>query len=295
MQNVVSLGMISLVVFAGMAACGDDDTNNPVGLGGSGGSGGSAGRGGMSGTGGAGAGGSAGRAGAGSGGSGAPLPDVSPQATCTGCVELIAPAVGPRSPDNVADEASFIFGLGAPIDFSDAVITWRIAAVQPNPNYTVVLFAQNGQALNFAGAYSETALDPAAFPANQFRDIVLDLASVAPAPGDAGAPDAGDPDAGDEGGANVDAGDAGDAGEQPASPPPTIIGAFDKSQVTQLGLFVGVNEAFNGSATVRVAVDQVTVAGVPGQPDRTFTTGTENLVINQYNIPPGTPAPIHHP
>jgi hypothetical protein len=200
--------------------------------------------------------------------------------------------VGPRSADNVADEASFIFGLGAPVDFSNAVITWRIAAVEPNPDYTIVLFAQNGQALNFAGAYSETALAPAAFPANQFRDVVLDLANVAAAPGDAGVPDAGAPDSGDEGGANVD---AGDAGGQSVSTPPTIIGAFDKSQITQLGLFVGVSAAFTGSATVRVAVDQVTVAGVPGQPDRTFTTGAENLAINQYNIPPGTPPPVHHP
>jgi hypothetical protein len=198
--------------------------------------------------------------------------------------------VGPRSADNVADEASYIFALGAPVDFSDAVITWRIAAVQPNANYTVVLFAQNGQALNFAGAYAETTLDPTAFPANQFRDIVLDLTGVSPAPGDGGAPDAGGPDAGEEGIADVD---AGDASAQPA--PPTIIDAFDKSQIIQIGLFIGVNEAFTGNATVRVAVDQVTVTGVPGQPDRTFTAGTENLAINQYNIPPGTPAPVHHP
>jgi hypothetical protein len=292
MPNIVALGMISLVAVASMAACGDDDTDGPA-LGGTGGRAGGAGSGGSSGSGGrGGTGGMGGRAGGGSGGMGAPLPDVSPQATCTGCVELIAPVVGPRSADNVADEASFIFGLGAPVDFSNAVITWRMAAVEPNPDYTIVLFAQNGQALNFAGAYSETALAPAAFPANQFRDVVLDLANVAAAPGDAGVPDAGAPDSGDEGGANVD---AGDAGGQPVNTPPTIIGAFDKSQITQLGLFVGVSAAFTGSATVRVAVDQVTVAGVPGQPDRTFTTGAENLAINQYNIPPGTPPPVHHP
>jgi hypothetical protein len=294
MRKFAALEMVYLVVFAGMAACGDDDTDARPSLGGSGGGSGSGGRGGMSGMGGmsgsGGAGGSAGRGSGGSGGSGITPPDVSPQATCTGCVELITPVVGPRSPENVADEASYIFALGAPVDFSDAVITWRIAAVQPNANYTVVLFAQNGQPLNFAGAYSETTLDPAAFPANQFRDIALDLTSVAPAPGDAGVPDAGDL-GGEEGDSNVD---AGDGGAQPANPP-TIIDAFDKSQITQIGLFVGVNEAFAGSATVRVAVDQVTVTGVPGQPDRTFTAGTENLGINPYNIPPGTPAPVHHP
>jgi hypothetical protein len=186
MPNFVALGMVSLVVFAGMAACSDDDTGSRPGLGGSGGNAGNAGRGGMGGvggtSGGGGTGGSAGRAGGGAGGSGPPPPDVSPLATCTGCVELIAPVVGPRSADNVADEASYIFGLGAPVDFSEAVITWRIAAVQPDANYTVVLFAQNGQALNYAGAYSETALDPAAFPANEFREIALDLTGLRPRP-----------------------------------------------------------------------------------------------------------------
>jgi hypothetical protein len=293
MRSFVALGILSSMIFAGMGGCGDDDTADRPGLGGTGGVAGSAGRGGMSGTSGqAGTGGSAGRAVGGSGGSVDPPPDVTPQATCSGCVELIAPVIGPRSANNAADEASYIFSLGAPVDFSDGVITWRIAAVQPDANYSVVLFAQNGQALNYAGAYSETALVPAAFPANQFRDISLDLTRVAPAPGDAGTVDAGDLDAGDDDGGD---GDAGDAGGQPATPPPNVIDAFDKSQVIQIGLFVGVNEAFNGSATVRVAVDQVTVAGVPGQPDRTFTTGTENLVINQYNIPPWTPAPVHHP
>lgn len=294
MRNFVVLGMVSLA-FAGMAACSDDDTGDGPGLGGSGGgtpTGGSSGSGGASGGAGGtgGSAGSAGGGGGGAGGTGAPPPDVTPLATCTGCVELIAPVVGPRSADNVADEASYIFPLGAPVDLSDAVITWRIAAVQPNANYTVVLFAQNGQALNFAGAYAETTLDPVAFPANEFREIGLDLASVAAAPGDGGVPDAGEPDAGGVGAA-VDAGDAGG----PVIVPPTVIDAFDKSQIIQLGVFVGVNEAFTGSATVRVAVDSVTVSGASGQPERTFTAGTDGLTINQYNVPPFTPLPVHHP
>ena len=265
MRNLLALGIVSSVVFAGMAACGDDETGNRPGLGGSGGSAGSAGGAGMSGTSGAGGiGGSTARGGS-SGSSSAPPPDVSPQAMCTGCIELIAPVVGPRSPNNGADEASYIFALGAPVDFSNALITWRIAAVEPNANYNVVLFAQNGQLTNFAGAYSETALNPATFAANQFRDIVLDLRTLASASGDAGAPDAAAPNAGDAGE------DAGDAGEQPVTPVPNVIGAFDTTQVIQFGIFVGVNEAFNGSATVRVAVDQVTVSGVTGQTDRTFT------------------------
>jgi hypothetical protein len=296
MRNFVVLGMVSLA-FAGMAACSDDDTGDgPLLVGGSGGgtpTGGSSGSGGASGA--SGTGGNAGSAGqgggGGAGGTGAPPPDVTPLATCTGCVELIAPVVGPRSATNTADEASYIFGLGAPVDLSDAVITWRIAAVQPNAGYTVVLFAQNGQALNFAGAYAETTLDPVGFPANQFREIGLDLASVAAAPGDGGVPDAGEPDAGDGVGANVDAGDGGG----PVIVPPTVIDAFDKSQIIQLGVFVGVNESFTGSATVRVAVDSVSVSGASGQPERTFTAGTDGLTINQYNVPPFTPVPFHHP
>jgi len=295
MRNFLALGMAGSVVVGAMAACGDDDTGRGPGVGGSGGgagTAGSAGAGGMGGTGGA----------AGGGGSAGavvapppPPPDVSPQATCTGCIELIAPVVGPRSATNVTDEASYIFSLATPTDFSNAVITWRLAAVAPNANYSVVIFAQDGQPLNFAGAYSEIALDPGVFAANQFRDVSLDLTSIASVAGDAGAGDAGalgadGLDAGADGGA-----DAGDAGLQTLSPPPNIIDAFDKSQITQFGIFVGVNEAFSGSATVRVAVDQVTITGVPGQPGHTFTTDAEGLNINQYNVPPGTPPPTHHP
>jgi hypothetical protein len=299
MRTFVALGIVSLFVGAGMVACGDDDTADGPGLGG-GGSGGTAGNGG-GGSGGMPAGGAAGTGGtggatgpgSGAGGSGGAPPDIAPLATCTGCVELVAPVVGPRSTDNVADEASYIFPLGAPVDFSDGVITWRIAAVQPNAGYSVVLFAQNGQALNFAGVYSETTLPPAAFPANEFRDISLDVAAIPPAPGDAGVPDASVPPPPP---GPVDAGaDAGDAGASPVSTPPDVAAGFDKSQIIQIGIFVGVNEGFTGNATVRVAVDQVSITGVPGQVDRTFTANTEGLVINQYNVPPSTPAPILHP
>jgi hypothetical protein len=295
MRSIVALGMVSLV--AGVLACGDDDSADPPGIGAGAGGGGPGGTGGGTGTAGTGGTSGAGSAGGGAGGSGGTPADVAPLATCTGCVELIAPVVGPKSDANTVDEASFIFALGAPVDFSDGVITWRIAAVQPNASYSVVLFAQNGQALNFAGVYVETALQPTVFPANQFRDISLDLAAIAPAPGDAGVPDASvpAPDPGD-GNGDADAGvaDAGDAGG-PVSTPPNVTAGFDKSQIIQIGIFVGVTEAFTGSATVRVAVDQVAITGVPGQADRTFTAGAEGLAINAYNVPPGTPAPVFHP
>jgi hypothetical protein len=58
---------------------------------------------------------------------------------------------------------------------------------------------------------------------------------------------------------------------------------------------VGVTGAFTGNTVVRVAVDSVTISGVPGQADRTFTAGAENLVIDQFEVPPGTQLPVHHP
>jgi hypothetical protein len=290
MRNFVLVA--SLALFAGVAGCSDEETGNPPGLGGSAGATAGAGGGGMGGMGMGGASGSAGSAAGGTGPS-VPPPDTSPQATCTGCVELIAPLVGPRSADNLADEVSYIFSLGAPVDFSGGVITWRLAAVEPNANYAVTLFAQNGADLGFAGVYQETLLNPATFPANEFREISLDLTSFVAVVLDAGAPDGGSVEPVQDAGANVDAGDAGEL--PPASPPPTVIGAFNVGQIIQFGLFVAVNEGFTGSATVRVAVDQVTVSGVPGQPERTFTTGADSLVINQYNVPPFTPDPVHHP
>lgn len=270
MRSFLALGFVSLVAGAGMFACGDDSSDDPTPtLGGSGGTGGG-GAGGTPSGGSAGtpSGGSAGTPSGGTGGTGGVAPNVTPQATCTGCVELITPVTGPNDnggTTNVADQAIFQFSTaaGTVLDFTDAVVTWRIAAVAPNANYFATIFAQNGMPQNFAGAYQFFALDPTAFPANSFRDVVIDVAAVAAVAGDAGVPDAAPPE-------EVVA-DAGDAGAAPALP--TIVGAFDKSQITSYGITIGVGAAFTGSAVVRVAVDQVTVAGVPGQAPITFTAG----------------------
>ena len=57
-----------------------------------------------------------------------PPPDVSSRATCTGgCVELIAPLVGPGdgTGGNLADQVSYQFSVAAPgADMTDAVLTW---------------------------------------------------------------------------------------------------------------------------------------------------------------------------
>lgn len=293
MRSFVALGVVSMVAVAGMVACGDDSSDDPrPGLGGSAGTGGATGGTGGGGTGGVagGAGGTGGVAGGAGGSGGAPVvPNTDALATCTGCVELITPVTGPNNnTGNVADQAIYQFSAaaGTVIDMSDAVITWRVAAVQPNVNYSATLFAQNGMPQGFAGAYQYFGLDPVAFPANTFRDIVIDLRAVAAAPGDAGVPDAGPPE--------VVVADAGDAGT-PAPVLPNIVGAFDKSQIATFGITIGVTAAATGSAVVRVAVDQVTIDGVPGQAARTFTAGVEGLATNGYELPPGTRQPVHHP
>jgi hypothetical protein len=289
MRSFITLGVVSLVGVAGIFACGDDESTNNPGVGGTGAVAGTGGTGGgTAGTGGATAG--TGGATGGSGGSGgAPAPG--PLATCTGCVELIVPAVGPNDGDssgtavNQADQAIFQFNLAAPVDFSNAVLTWRVAAVQPNANHNIQLFVQNGMAQNFAGAYFNFALDPVAFPANTFRELSIDISAIAAAAGDAGAPlppvvvDAG-----------ADAGDAGVA----AGPTPGITAGFDKSLVSAFGVIVGVSTTQQGAAVVRVALDSVTVAGVAGQ-DHTFNAGAEGFVLNTYQAPPGTPPVAFHP
>lgn len=303
MRSILALGVVSLAVAAGMVACGDDSSDDGPALGGSGGTGGGAAGGGAGGapggtggTGGAAEGGTGGTAGGGAGGtggSGGAAPNTDPLATCTGCVELIAPLTGPNDNSgttNLADQVGYQFSapMGTVFDMSDAVITWRIAAIAPNADTSVTLYAQNGMPLGFGGAYQFFALDPAAFPANEFRDIVIDLSAVAAAPGDAGTPEppvVADAGAGDGGAPVLPNIVNGDEGTIP----------FDKSQIIQFGITLGVSGTFTGSTVLRVAVDQVTISGVPGLEDRTFTTGVEGLAINQYQVPPGTRDPVHHP
>lgn len=299
MRSLITLGVVSLVGVAGMIACGDDDSgdgpSNTAGTGGTSSGGGTGGTAGNS-VGGGGTGGTGGNAvGGGGAGGAAPAPPEA-LATCTGCVELISPLVGPGdgyAGTNLADQVSYQFTFATPVDFSDGVVTWTIAAVEPNATQFINLYAQNGAALGYAGAYQGASLDPVAFPANQFRDVVVDLAAVAAAPGDAGAPDAGEPPV------VVEVPDAGDAGDAAAAPVgPTIVGTFDKSQIVQLGITIGVSaQAPAGNSVIRVAVDEVAIAGVPGQADRTFTAGTEQLTQNQdaNQSPPGARAPVHHP
>ena len=280
MRSFVTLGVFSLLGAAALASCGDDDPG--TGTGGMGGSGTTAGSGGSmagSGTGGsmAGSGGSM----AGSGGSGGATA-LTPLADCTGCVELIVPVNGGNSDANMADQVGYQIAFTPPpgIDMSNAVITWRVQAVENNDNFFLNLYAQMG-APGYAGQYEPyTALTAAAMPAGEFRNIVLDLSTIAPL-GGAPAGDAGTP------------ADAGDAGGGALRAPQNA--AFNKAQIESIGIQVGTSAAFTGAGVVRVAVDSITIAGVPGQAERTFTTGAEGLAINAYQIPPGTLPPQHLP
>lgn len=281
MRSFRALGFLTLLGAFALVGCGDDDGDG--GTGGTGGTGGGNGGtgGGQGGSGGGqgGSGGGQGGSGGGQGGTGGTGPDVSPQATCTGCVELIVPVTGPNDnggTTNLQDQVSWIFTFTPPVDMSNAVITWNVQAVEANENAFVQLFAQNGMDNAYAGIYpAGQALSAANFPAGQFRPLVLDLTQYAGVDGgDAGAPPA---DAGD-GGALIDP------------------GTFDKSQVAQIGITLGAGATLTGSDVLRIAVDSVEFEGVPGQADRTFTTGIEGLGINQYQVPTGTPTmPTHHP
>jgi hypothetical protein len=292
MRSFITLGVVSLVGVGAIFACGDDESTDRPGIGGTGGTGGATGGtgGAAAGTGGA-TGGTAGVATGGTGGT-TTTPPPGPLATCTGCVELIVPAVGPNDGDssgtavNQADQAIFQFALATPVDFSNAVLTWRVAAVAPNANHSIQLFVQDGTAQNFAGAYYNFALDPVAFPANTFRELSIDISALAAAAGDAGAPLP--PPV-------VDAGaDAGDAGAAPGGPTPGITAGFDKSLISSFGVIVGVSTTQQGAAVVRVALDSVSITGVAGQ-DHTFNAGAEGFALNPYQAPPGTPAVAFHP
>lgn len=300
MRSLITLGVVSLVGVAGMVACGDDDSGDgPVATAGTGGAAGNGGggAGGNPSVGGGGAGGNAGNPSVGGGGAGGAANPPPPAAgTCTGCIELVVPAVGPNDNDsgptavNQADQAIFQFNLTPVVDFSDAVLTWRVASVAPNANHVFQLFVQNGMPQNFAGAYYAFPLTPEAFPANVFQDITIDISALAAAPGDAGVVDASAPPP-----AVVDAGaDAGDAGG-PAPVVPGITAGFDKSQIAAFGVIVGVgNAAPAGAAVVRVQLDSVVVEGVAGQ-DHTFNAGAEGFALNTYQAPPSTPAPYSRP
>lgn len=289
MRSFVALGVVSMVAVASMAACGDDSSDARPGLGGTGGATGGTSGGGTggatAGTGGGGTGGVAGGAG-GTGGAGGAGGAPAALATCTGCIELIVPLAGANDGNtgpNLADQVGYQFSFPAPgVDMSDAVITWRVQAVQNNANIFLNAYAQNGDnvdnTLDYANVYPAfITLSAANFPPGEWRNLVVDLAGYAAyVAADAGTPPPAPADAGDAGG-------------------PLDPGLFNKAAVESIGIQVGTTPAFTGTAVAHVAIDSVTISGVPGNTGYTFDTTAQGLGINMYQVPPGTQAPVPHP
>lgn len=279
MRSFLALGVVSLVVAAGMVACGDDSGDDGTGLGGTGGTaGGGSGGGGAGGTsgggtGGGGTGGTTGGTGGGTGGAGA----MPPAANCNGCVQLTVPAGGPLVTGATNYQAGFVFNAdapAAPFDLSEVTtITWRIQALTTNAMYYVQPFLQMGPPENPTydlGAYAgNVALTPAAFAPNTWVDVSIDVAALGGGAADAGAPDAGDSDAG------------------------FIATTFDKAYTRTVGLQVG---ALAGSAVgfVSVQVDSVTVVGTSNFTTKTFDTSVEGMTLNNFQAPTATPMPSFH-
>lgn len=311
MNRRLGLGLLSLIGTMSLA-CGGEKTNSNSSS--------------------AGAGGSSMDGGAGSGAAGTttttttttPATAFTGIATCSGCVEVEVPVSNGNSEENVLDQIGFPFFLDEPgLDLSNAVVTWRVMALENNPDLMVAPYAENGEP--YPGAYrAQVALSAANFPPNTWVDVRFDL-SAHPALGE---------DAGVAGGtSSVDAGPAvtvtpvvdagavfGDAGlvadagvlsdasvatnsDTAATPEGIDLSAsflpidpaFDKSGVTQLGLYVGAGPDLVGDAVARVAIDSVTYTGVTDIPDVTFDMGVQGFTRNDYNAPPGTEGPLYHP
>jgi hypothetical protein len=225
-------------------ACSDDE--DPVGTGGTGGtgiagSGGAAGSAGAAGT--AGDGGTAGSGGAaGSGGVGV---------ACPGCVRLDVPFTAENQ------SANYQLNLGAPADFSNAVVTvtFRVNSFAGNAG-GVQLYVQN-----FGGTFPSYGFqfyqNLTGFVGTDFKTVTLDLRNVAPpVDADAGVADAGGADAGDGGGLIVP------------------DGGFDKTAVQIVGFQVTSGGTFANATfgAAQVDIDSITFAPAGVAPDRTFTT-----------------------
>jgi hypothetical protein len=297
-RRIATYGLLSVTCAALTTACGNDDNSRRMGLGGGGtsstGNGGSGGN--TTGNGGT-------NTGVGGGGGGA-------DAICMGCVEMTVPFVA--NPDPVTGrQAQFLFRPGGTtvVDMTNAIITWRVklgtpaSEIPPEQMYLAVM-VQNGMALGYAGCYGpQIPLIPDnGFENNEtwvdvltnLRDAVLASPPAAPPLQDAGVTDAGVADAGD--------------GGTPVTPPGGPLTSrplnctdpeFDRSQVFQWGLYLGVSTAFVGPATVRVGLDSVIYEGATIDdaeiPDIEFTGATTEGFNwdNTYQPPAGGGSLVH--
>ncbi len=217
------------------------------------------------GSGGSGVGGTASLSNAGAAGDGAVTPDAGdefepPEAICTGCVELTVPFAPLAS--GLQQQAIFQLNYTPALDFSNAVVTWRVQVLEGlnRSDLNLYLVTQNGEAQLFNGVFGTPRAFTAqnGFVAGNWTDVGLDVsASPVPAAGD--------------------------------------TTSFDKRVVQSVAIIIAAAGNLAGPITARVLVDSVTIAGVPASGGATFTLSSEGLILNQYEVPPGTGQPIHHP
>jgi hypothetical protein len=230
-----------------------------AGMGSAGISGGLSGDGGVGGNGVGGAAGMGGSAGGANGGNVSLMPDAGEdpvEPPCTGCVELAVPLTA------ASQQAVFQFTYTAPVDFSDAIVTWRVQVLEGLNRSDLFLYTlvQNGDAVLFAGLFGAQLPFAAenGFLSDTWTDVMVNVsASPVPAAGD--------------------------------------TTSFDKRVVQSVGIGIGSSAALVTPITARLLVDSVTISGVPSSSAVTFDVNAEGLVLNQYQVPLGTGQPIHHP
>lgn len=182
-----------------------------------------------------------------------------PAPTCTGCIELI---IGFESGPEVRNFQLDIGADAAAFDFSVGSIDWTLQALNLDAELGVKLSVQNGEALGYAGLYTEPAVPLVApeFEAGVWRTLHLDVGAFTP------------------------------FGENPgaASDNPFV---FDKTQVRVLGLEVGVRSDTERAIELHLLIDRVSVNGVPGASVFEFSDAQDGFALH----PPEGAQVIYHP
>jgi hypothetical protein len=212
----------------------------------------------------------------GSGGGSAGSGGAAVEATCSGCVVLTVPIPATPVDPVYGSQATYVFQSVAsapPFDLDGVSrITWRIRRLSGGPSYVVRPFLQMGppEDLEFVGAYADvTRLSDGAFRAGAWVDVVLQVAAIPVSSGDAGLAEGTFEDI-------------------------AVQAGFDKSRVRGVGFAVGaLPTALAGTASVEL--DAVIVDGVGNFATKVFVTSLEGLVLNSFELPPGTPAPRFRP
>lgn len=285
MQRQLGLAVFSIAALY-LSACSEGDPDprrfiKPTDVTGAAGGGGSAGTAGSGGAPSGGAGGGSSSGGSNTGGQAGGGSTSFPAPPCTGCVEMdivLDPAY--RDPTDGMPRLIAMYNFAFPmpgLDLSNATVTWSLATLTPGADLYVTPFAQNGpMPNNYAGVYRpQTTLTEANgfnTAGSPFVDVTLDLANTAPL---------GDSTAGGDAGSGL-----------------LDNGGMDKSAIFQLGLQVGALNTLAAPATIRLLLDKITFTGVDTSNtmlrNRDFSDGTQEFMVNTYNLPPGSTGPTKY-